>query len=99
MKATPGQIRNFLNSHTRIENSDNARIRAGVLLLLYPGSDGLHVLVTKRTSDVEHHKSQISFPGGSVDKTDADILQTALRETQEEIGIPPAQIEVLGLFI
>jgi len=98
MKATPGQIRNFLNSHTRIENSDNSLIQAGVLLLLYPSSDGLHVLLTKRTSDVEHHKSQISFPGGSVDKTDADIVQTALRETQEEIGIPPAQIEVLGLF-
>lgn len=98
MNATPGQIRNFLNSHARIENTDQSLIRAGVLLVLYPKSDELYVLLTKRTSDVEHHKSQISFPGGSVDETDADIVQTALRETWEEIGIPPAQIDVLGLF-
>ncbi len=98
MKATPGQIRDFLNSHTRVENTDQSLTRAGVLLLLYPRSDELYVLLTKRTSDVEHHKSQISFPGGSADEADTDIVQTALRETQEEIGIPPTHVEVLGLF-
>src|SRR5512139_663197 len=98
MRVTPGQIRNFLHSHARVENTDHSLMRAGVLLLLYPGSDGLCVLLTKRTSDVEHHKNQISFPGGSVDETDTDIVQTALRETQEEIGIRRSDVEVLGLF-
>lgn len=98
MKATPEEIRSFLNSHKRIQNTDPTLIRAGVLLLFYFRSEELHVLLTKRTNDVEHHKSQISFPGGSVDKEDADIVQTALRETKEEIGIPPGKIEVLGLF-
>jgi 8-oxo-dGTP pyrophosphatase MutT (NUDIX family) len=98
MKATPGQIRDFLKSHPRIENADSSLVRAGVLLLLYPRSGELHVLLTKRTSDVEHHKNQISFPGGSADETDLDIVQTALRETEEEIGISPDGIDVLGLF-
>ena len=98
MTSTPAQIRDFLRSHKRIENTDRSLMRAGVLLLLYPRSDELHVLLTKRTSDVEHHKNQISFPGGSVDERDPDIVQTALRETQEEIGISPESIDVLGLF-
>lgn len=98
MKATPGEIRDFLKSHFRIENTDHLLVRAGVLLLLYPRSNELHVLLTKRTSDVEHHKSQVSLPGGSMDKGDPDIVRTALRETQEEIGISPAHMEVLGLY-
>lgn len=98
MKATPAEIRHFLDSHKRIANTDHSLVKAGVLLLFYPRSDVLHVLLTKRTSDVEHHKSQISLPGGSFDEGDADIVQTALRETREEIGISPDSIEVLGLF-
>ena len=98
MNTTPGQIRDFLPVHNRIENTDRSLVRAGVLLLLYPRSEELHVLLTRRTSDVEHHKNQVSFPGGSVDERDADIVRTALRETQEEIGISPGHVEVLGLF-
>lgn len=98
MKATSDRIRNFLMSHPRIENGDTSLKKAGVLFLLYPRSGELHVLLTKRTGDVEHHKNQISFPGGSADENDRDIVQTALRETQEEIGISPDGIEVLGLF-
>jgi 8-oxo-dGTP pyrophosphatase MutT (NUDIX family) len=54
------------------------------------------VLVTLRTDSVGHHKGQISFPGGACEPQDADRLETALRETFEEIGVPPETVEVLG---
>lgn len=73
-------------------------MKAGVLMLLFPKESDLYVLLTKRTSDVEHHKGQISFPGGSVDESDSDIVMTALREAEEEIGLRGDQVEVLGLF-
>jgi 8-oxo-dGTP pyrophosphatase MutT (NUDIX family) len=57
-----------------------------------------HVLVTQRTHAVEHHKGQVSFPGGACDAGDADAQATALRETYEEIGVPPQQVEVLGVL-
>jgi 8-oxo-dGTP pyrophosphatase MutT (NUDIX family) len=59
--------------------------------------DGIvFLLLTKRTDTVEHHKGQISFPGGRQETDDPDLLATALRETQEEIGLDPALVEVLG---
>lgn len=67
-------------------------------MLLFPRNGELHFLLTKRTEDVEHHKGQISFPGGSQDSDDADIIVTALRETEEEIGLSRKSIEVLGMF-
>ncbi len=72
--------------------------RAGVLMLLFQKNGEMHVLLTKRTSDVEHHKGQVSFPGGSVDTGDKDIIETALREAREEIGLNSGQAEILGLF-
>jgi 8-oxo-dGTP pyrophosphatase MutT (NUDIX family) len=54
------------------------------------------VLFTRRTETVEHHKGQISFPGGAVEPGDPDLLSTAVRETGEELGIPPNQIRILG---
>ena len=72
--------------------------RAGVLVLLFPSQDGLSVLLTVRTEAVESHKGQISFPGGMVDEGDKDIIETALRESCEEIGLDTAQVEILGLL-
>ncbi len=55
-----------------------------------------HLLLTKRTEKVRDHKGQISFPGGSCHKTDRTPLDTALRETAEEIGLPADAVEVIG---
>jgi 8-oxo-dGTP pyrophosphatase MutT (NUDIX family) len=69
---------------------------AAVLILLYPKDGEDRVLLTVRTDLVEHHKGQISFPGGAADATDLNPEATALRETFEEVGIPPSDVEVLG---
>ena len=66
-----------------------------VLVLLYPGEDGLTLVLTRRTDTVEHHRGQIAFPGGRREDGE-ELVETALRETEEEIGIPAADVEVLG---
>lgn len=54
------------------------------------------ILLTKRTEHVETHKGQVSFPGGFWEETDSDLLATALRESQEEIGLDPKAVKVIG---
>ena len=70
--------------------------QAAVLLPLYLSDDELHLLLTKRTELVPTHKGQISFPGGGFEEADGDLRTTALRETQEEIGLRPQDVEVVG---
>jgi ADP-ribose pyrophosphatase YjhB (NUDIX family) len=74
------------------------RIRAAVLVLfVYRG--GVPALVFgKKTEDVPHHKGQFSFPGGVVQRSDGSVIDAALREAREEIGLEPGAVEVLGLF-
>lgn len=69
---------------------------AGVLVPLLVEGGLCKVLLTKRTVKVEHHKGQISFPGGAVEEEDATIEETVLRETYEEIGLSREHIEILG---
>jgi 8-oxo-dGTP pyrophosphatase MutT (NUDIX family) len=71
---------------------------ASVLILLVNKNNSPHVILTLRTESVSTHKGQVSFPGGSVDDTDENFLFTALRETHEEIGVPPEKIKILGEF-
>jgi 8-oxo-dGTP pyrophosphatase MutT (NUDIX family) len=69
---------------------------AGVLLPLFFNDGRPHILFTQRTFTVKDHRGQISFPGGVQDHGDADPLATALRESQEEIGLQPEVVEVFG---
>lgn len=67
-----------------------------MLVPLYGEGAEARLLFTRRTETVEHHKGQISFPGGAADEEDPDLLATALRETEEELGIPRDRVEILG---
>ena len=69
---------------------------AGVLVPVIDRSDGLSVLLTQRSAELKHHAGQVSFPGGRMEEHDADVVQAALRETHEEVGIPPQAIAVVG---
>ena len=70
--------------------------KGGVLILLYPGAEGMSFPVTLRSQRVLHHKGQISLPGGLQEVGDASLADTALRETQEEIGVGPSHVRLLG---
>ena len=69
---------------------------AAVLIPIANHQGQLEVVLTKRASHLTHHPGQISFPGGKVERYDDDMIATALRETQEEIGLHPSCIDVLG---
>ncbi|MEE8272047.1 MAG: CoA pyrophosphatase [Alphaproteobacteria bacterium] len=69
---------------------------AAVLVPLVERDDGLTVLLTRRTDTLAAHAGQISFPGGGVEPGDADELAAALRETNEEIGLPPDRVDLIG---
>ncbi|WP_425050996.1 CoA pyrophosphatase [Psychromarinibacter sp. S121] len=69
---------------------------AGVLVPVIAGPNGAEVILTKRSSALKHHPGQIAFPGGKVDPGDDGPVGAALREAHEEIGLDPANVEVLG---
>jgi 8-oxo-dGTP pyrophosphatase MutT (NUDIX family) len=69
---------------------------AAILILVYDLDGEAHILFTERTHQVEHHKGQISFPGGACDESDGCVEETALRETAEEIGVQPEDVEIVG---
>ena len=71
-------------------------VRSAVLLPLFYKQGQYYLLLTKRTQEVKNHKSQISFPGGAYQEEDETLVNTALRESAEEIGLMPGDVEVLG---
>jgi 8-oxo-dGTP pyrophosphatase MutT (NUDIX family) len=71
-------------------------LRAGVLIPLLLLDDGIEMLFTRRTDTVLTHKGQISFPGGQREDSDVETVETALRESYEEIGLEPSRVTVLG---
>ena len=76
---------------------ENRRLRAaGVLIAMIMHKGEPHVILTKRASHLKHHPGQIAFPGGKQDAGDVDVIAAALREADEEVGLNPAQVEVLG---
>jgi 8-oxo-dGTP pyrophosphatase MutT (NUDIX family) len=71
-------------------------IQAGVLVPLYERDGELRVVLTERRHDLPRHAGEISFPGGRREPADADLSVTALREAQEEIGLPPERVKLIG---
>ena len=72
--------------------------QAAVLLPFYETAEGPHLILTKRTERVPTHKGQISFPGGGFQDGDRDLFATALRETEEEIGLRRSDVTVVGVL-
>ncbi len=75
---------------------DRPRRPAAVLVPLLMHAHGLQVLLTRRTPHLSAHAGQVSFPGGRSEEHDLDAVATALRETEEEIGLPRSHVEVVG---
>jgi 8-oxo-dGTP pyrophosphatase MutT (NUDIX family) len=71
-------------------------IHASVLIPFIKVEGEWHLLFTRRTDRVETHKGQVAFPGGAADPVDTGVVDTALRETTEEIGIPSSAVRILG---
>jgi 8-oxo-dGTP pyrophosphatase MutT (NUDIX family) len=75
---------------------DDSRELSAVLLPLYLKGEDYYLVFTKRTQQVKEHKGQISFPGGVYQEEDGTLVNTALRESAEEIGLSPEKVRVLG---
>ena len=98
MQITLDHIRQFLKTLQRKTIDSTDLISSAVLIVLFESTQELHVIFTQRTEEVEHHKGQVSFPGGAMSEPDTSILETALRETEEEIGLQKSSVEVLGFL-
>lgn len=72
--------------------------QAAVLVGLVQRKGAIHVVLTRRSDRLRHHGGQVAFPGGRVDASDEDAIAAAVRETHEEIGVPPGQITPIGLL-
>ena len=70
--------------------------QAAILILLIENQNDLSIVFTERSKSLPSHAGEVSFPGGKREAEDEDLIETALRETQEEIGINPKQINILG---
>ena len=90
------KIKHILEKRKHIDLQRKGAAPAAVLIPIFCEYGANRVLFTKRTSLVRHHKGQISFPGGVQHHPNEPLEQTALRETFEEIGVAPEDIEILG---
>jgi len=95
---TPEALRALLSPVTLSAAGPSDCQASGVLVPLFWEGGEVHLVFTQRTATVKHHQSQISFPGGVADPGDPHLLATALRESWEEIGLRPRDVEVLGML-
>ena len=98
MEQTPLQIASQLDSRAPQTLAGRHSGRAAVLMPIWKQKKDLYFILTQRTETVETHKGQISFPGGMQKSEEEPLVQTALRETQEEIGLSESRIQILGQF-
>ena len=95
--ATPGAPSSDYDLNPDTVLPEGRKLRAaGVLVPILIDDGRASVFLTKRSSALKHHPGQIAFPGGKQDDSDADVIAAALREAQEEIGLDPANVKVLG---
>jgi len=92
------QIRNILSSRKRRVIEHPPFSHAAVLVPLFQKEGDCHLLFTKRSQEVKYHKGEISFPGGVVDEEDKELINTALREAFEEIGLKENDVQIIGVL-
>lgn len=90
------QLKQMLESRTRVRLGAENSIRCAVLLGIIPDDDDHRVLYTLRSQTLPSHRGQVAFPGGKFSDSDSGLLHTALRESTEEVGIHAGDVTVLG---
>lgn len=90
------EIQTRLRKSTSQKIFDDERTLAAVVVPFFEKNNRAHLLFTKRTDTVQHHRGEICFPGGTREEMDPDLNATALRELQEEVDIPKESVEILG---
>ena len=99
-KGLPGrtfQLKKAVLARRHILEAPPTARQSAVLILLFPKNNEWHVVLTERVgNDNDPHSNQISFPGGSLDDSDVSLEACALRETHEEVGIPPETVNIIG---
>jgi 8-oxo-dGTP pyrophosphatase MutT (NUDIX family) len=90
------RLRQILAQRQKHSIRDTSRLPAAVLVPIYLRQGQYHMLFIRRTETVKVHQGQISFPGGNREEHDKSLLDTALREGAEEIGLRPQDVEILG---
>jgi 8-oxo-dGTP pyrophosphatase MutT (NUDIX family) len=95
LKMAPAGRREAMQPEAYLANNPR---KSAVMMLVYAKNDTAHLVLTKRNTYPGIHSSQISFPGGKAEPEDTSLIATALRETYEEIGINPNEIEVVMPF-
>ncbi|XP_071720194.1 nudix hydrolase 15, mitochondrial-like [Rutidosis leptorrhynchoides] len=91
----------FVESATPVVNQPPQRFKpkkAAVLICLFEGIDGFHVILTKRSATLSTHSGEVSLPGGKADEDDVDDADTATREAKEEIGLDPSLVNVVAFL-
>ena len=94
-KMAPLERISYLKQENYIDKNPR---KAAVLMLFYPKDSVTHLALIVRNTYPGVHSSQIGFPGGKVEDFDVDLMETALRETHEEVGIPPEKIQIVKPF-
>jgi 8-oxo-dGTP pyrophosphatase MutT (NUDIX family) len=96
MHDAPDLARRLLSAEDAATMRVHGRTDAAVLLPLYGWPEEPGLIFTERRADLRRHAGEISFPGGRADEIDADLTTTALREAQEEVGLEPTRVELVG---
>jgi 8-oxo-dGTP pyrophosphatase MutT (NUDIX family) len=91
------RIKTALALHKRVPLPPGP-VPSAVLIPLFLKNGVYHILFTKRAENLTHHRGEVSFPGGVFHPEDVDTLRTALRETSEEVGIAPEDVDILGVL-
>jgi len=92
------QIQKMLSLRERRVIEHPPFFHAAVLVPLFQKGEDCHLLFTKRSDQVKYHKGEISFPGGVVDEEDKELINTALREAFEEIGLKESDVQIIGVL-